>query len=195
MNDPEIICGDSLQILPTFKDKEFDYFLTSVPFKEEEFGGDDYWNNMDKLVWELERVTSKAGFMFQSSTKMREMFARYSKIMRVLIWGKEPSMYSYRYEPIFVWQFGDFKVNKYLFKDYWRMEAVMENGSTYENPMRLYKQIMMKLPKGRVLDPFAGTGTTSRAARMLGMDSVNIEIDKDKPIFHLERSAKLLEES
>ena len=180
----EIINGvDCLKILPQFEEKSFDYFLTSVPDEEEEFGGPEYWNKMDFIISELSRITSRAGFLFQSSTKMKEMFKRYPNIHRVLIWGKEPSMYSFRYEPIFVWQFGDFKVNKYLFKDFWNMPAVLNNGDTYENPIKLYIQLLQLLPKGRVIDCFAGTGTTLKAARKIGHECLGIEINAKKPIF------------
>lgn len=193
-----ILQGDSLQLLKTFKDKEFDYFLTSPPFKEEEFGGDDYWNNMDAIIGELRRITSKAGFMFQSSTKQIQMIRRYEDIIRVLIWAKQPSNTAYRYEPIFVWQFGDFKINRYLFKDVWVIPAVLHSNfdpapmrkkwtnaghPSYENPLRLYKQLLQMLPKGKVIDPFLGTGTTTNACRMLGHECVGIEIDPAKPCF------------
>ena len=183
MPKTNLICGNSLEILPTFKNKEFDYFITSVPFKENEFGNEKYWENMNFIISELRRITSKAGFMFQSSTKMQEMYRRYPDIKRVLIWGKLPSMYAFRYEPIFVWQFGDFKVNKYLFKDLWVMPAILGNSNTYENPVKLYYEIMLKLPKGHVLDCFSGTGTTMKACRKLGMDFTGIDIEKNKPCF------------
>jgi len=180
---PNIINGDCLEILLTFKDKEFDYFLTSPPFKEEEFGGPQYWKLMDKVVFELERITSKAGFMFNSSTKLKTMLSRYPNIMRVLIWGKQPCSYSFRYEPIFVWQFGGFKVNKYIFKDFWSLPPVQKNSTTYENPIKLYKEILQIQPKGRVIDPFTGTGTTMKACKILGHDFTGIELDSKKPCF------------
>jgi DNA modification methylase len=134
-------------------------------------------------VEELTRITKKAGYMFNSSTKMQEMLRRYPEIKRVLIWGKQPSNYSFKYEPIFVWQFGRFKVNKYLFKDFWTMPPILGNENTYENPTKLYKEIMQMLPKGRVIDPFSGTGTTLRACRILNMDFIGVEIEKKKPVF------------
>lgn len=173
----KLITGDCLEILPTFKDKEFDYFLTSPPFKEEEFGKDKYWENMDQVVSELERITSKAGFMFNSSTKLKKMLGRYPSIMRVLIWGKQPCNYSFCYEPIFVWQFGSFKVNKYIFRDFWSLPPIQKNSTTYENPVKLYKEILQMQPKGKVLDPFSGAGTTMKACRLLGHDFTGIEID------------------
>jgi hypothetical protein len=51
----ELINGNCLELLPTFKTKEFDYFFTSVPFKENEFGLIKYWENMDFVINELKK--------------------------------------------------------------------------------------------------------------------------------------------
>ena len=90
----KLIKGNSFDILPTFKKKEFDYFFTSVPFKDNEFIGinKDYWICLDFIINEMRRITKKAGFILQSSTKMFEMIRRYQDIKRVLIWGKQPSL-------------------------------------------------------------------------------------------------------
>ena len=173
-----IIQGDCIEEMQKFDNGYFDYCITSPPFKEKEIEG-DYWEFFDKFVNLLRQKVSKVAFVFNSSTKMREMFTRYPEIKRVLIWGKAPSMYSYRYEPIFVFVFDEsFKVNKYLFKDYWQMAPVLGNSKTYENPVKLYKEIMLKLPKGKVLDPFAGTGTTGKACEELGMEYTLIDLKK-----------------
>lgn len=179
MKTNTIIQGDCLKILEKYKGS-FDYCITSPPFKEKDVEG-DYWEFFDKFIELLRKKVKKVAFVFNSSTKMREMFKRYPEIKRVLIWGKAPSCYSYRYEPIFVFCFDDdFKVNKYLFKDYWQEAPVLGNNHTYENPVKLYKEIMLKLPKGIVLDCFGGTGTTLVACIELGLKCVIIEKDKDK---------------
>jgi DNA modification methylase len=183
-----VICGDSLELLPQFEDKEFDYFLTSPPFKEEEFGNDHYWPNIDFVLSELSRITSKAGFMFQSSQNLRAIILRYPDIHRVLIWAKAPSCSSFRWEPILTWQFNGFKLNKYLFKDVWIIPSIINNGGhrgggNYENPIRLYRQLLQMLPKGRVIDPFVGTGTTLKVCRQLGHSCVGIEINPKAEVF------------
>jgi len=176
----KIIKGNCFEVLKNYHDFGFDYCITSPPFKDKDVEG-DYWEFYDKFVDLLRKKVKKVAFVFQSSTKMREMFARYPEIKRVLIWGKAPSCYSYRYEPIFVFVFDEsFKVNKYLFKDYWQEAPVLGNNKTYENPVKLYKEIMLKLPKGIVLDPFAGTGTTGKACEELGMKYVLIDKKQKK---------------
>ena len=173
----QLIIGDCLQVLEEFSDKYFDYCLTSPPFKEQEWGGEKYWKNFDNLIELLRKKVSKCAFIFNSSTKIREMLNRYSDIERILIWGKAPSMYSYRYEPIFLFRFDkEFKPNKYIFKDYWQMSPILNNNKTYENPVKLYKELLLKFPKGKVLDPFFGTGTTGKACDELGLEYVGIEI-------------------
>lgn len=152
--------GDSFNLLKQYEPYYFDYCLTSPFFKDEDIVG-DYWIWFDHFIELLETSVRQVAFIFQSSTKKKEMYKRYGRyITRELIWGKQPSCYSYRYESIFVFLFNkEFKVNKYLFKDFWCMPPILNNAKTYENPSKLYREIVMLLPPGKIVDPFAGTGT------------------------------------
>ena len=172
MHHTQILQGDSFQLLEGFKDDFFDYCLTSPYFKDEDVKKEcnmEYWPWFDKLIELLSRKVRKVAFIFQSSTKIIEMIMRYNQwVRRILVWGKDPSRYAYRYEPIFVFLFDkDFKVNKYLFKDFWRLPSILGNSKSYANPPKLYKEIIMLLPPGRIIDPFAGTGTLGLACRGL----------------------------
>jgi hypothetical protein len=173
-----LIKGNCFEILPELD--KVDYCLSSPPFKEGELihpSRKEYWDAYDELI-DLLSLKTKCALLFQSSTKMREMFRRYEYITRVLIWGKAPSCYSYRYEPIFVFVFDKtFKINKYLFKDYWQESPVKNNGGTYENPVKLYKEILLKFPRGIVLDPFHGTGTTEKACKELNLNYIGISME------------------
>jgi len=47
-----------------------------------------------------------------------------------------------------------------------------------EKPVPMLREVMEKCPPGTVLDPFAGSGTTLRAAKDLNRKSIGIEIDE-----------------
>jgi DNA modification methylase len=47
-----------------------------------------------------------------------------------------------------------------------------------EKPLPLMKEIVSKSPSGRILDPFAGSGTTLVAAKQLGRKAIGIEIEE-----------------
>jgi len=183
-----IIQGDSFQVLQQFEDKYFDYCLTSPWFKEEDVG-EPYWPWFDRFISLIRQKVRKVAFIFQSSTNKKQMYLRYNEdILRELIWGKEPSCYSYRYESIFVFLLDkSFKVNKYIFKDFWRMPAILSNSETYQNPPKLYREIVMLLPPGRIVDPFAGTGTLGLACRDLKHEVTLIDLKPIKfPNYQLE---------
>jgi site-specific DNA-methyltransferase (adenine-specific) len=45
--------------------------------------------------------------------------------------------------------------------------------------MRILTRALLPLGKGRILDPFAGSGSTIAACNAVGYDSVGVEIDKE----------------
>jgi site-specific DNA-methyltransferase (adenine-specific) len=47
-----------------------------------------------------------------------------------------------------------------------------------EKPIRLMRELVSKCPKGTVLDPFMGSGTTLRAAKDLGRKAIGIELEE-----------------
>jgi hypothetical protein len=53
-----------------------------------------------------------------------------------------------------------------------------ETGHPHTKPLGLLLDILRKCPPGVVLDPFAGSGTTLRAAKDLGRKAIGIEIEE-----------------
>jgi site-specific DNA-methyltransferase (adenine-specific) len=68
----------------------------------------------------------------------------------------------------------------------YRMAAILPNytqfareavGHPTQKPLRLLRLVLADQPGGLVLDPFAGSGTTLRAAKDLGRRAIGIEVD------------------
>ena len=59
-------------------------------------------------------------------------------------------------------------------------ETAEQNGHPCPKPFKAWLWLVQKMcsPKGTVLDPFMGSGTTLRAAKDLGRSAIGIEIEE-----------------
>lgn len=158
----------------------FDITLTSPPFKDGDISG-DYWEFYNSFFTEAQRVTKKVLLIIQSPTRMNEIIHKYPPL-RTLIWGKGVVKYSFRYNPIFVYQKGDYKANKHIWGDAFAIPPLYgrDKSHVYQDPVRLYIALL-KMFKDcyTVFDPFIGSGTTALAAIRTGKSFVGCEIDPD----------------
>lgn len=185
----ELLRCDAIEHLKSMADNSVDIILTSPPFKDEDIDG-DYWAFYDNIVHESIRVASKAVIVIHSSTKMNEFISRY-KPKRTLIWSKGVVKYSYRYNPIYVFQpSDDYKVNRYIYSDTFGVPPIVGSAKVhrYEDPVVLYYELL-KMFKGceSVHDPFCGSGTTLEAATMLGLRASGTDIEEDYVALSKER--------
>jgi DNA modification methylase len=176
-----IIQGDCLDVMAGMKSKSVDMVLTSPPFKDEDVDG-DYWNLYDSWFKEMERVTSKVVCIIHSATKLNRLIAEYPP-KRVMIWGKGFSQYSYRWNPILLYQQSDdYKINKFIWSDSFGIQAVQGKNKLhkYQDPLLLY-QTIIRMFKGCevVLDPFTGSGTTGEACALEGRQFIGIELNPE----------------
>jgi len=193
-----IYYGNCLSILPTFKDKSIDFCITSPPFKtyhkDRETNPEIYYGWLDKVLNELNRVVKEYTLMFNSSTRLIEICRRYNPV-RVLIWYKGIMKYSYRYEPIFIFQYdtASFKINKRIWSDTFKFQPIHKWLTPYQNPIKLYQAIvnMVTKPNDIVIDPFMGSGTLALAANNSNRKWIGIEIEQD----NIDKANKRLNQS
>lgn len=171
--------GDAISVLKGFNDELFDITLTSPPFKEEDVDR-DYWAFYSDFMEQVLRVTQNVVIVIHSPTKINYIIQNWPP-KRTMIWGKGVVQYTHRYNPIFVYQKGDhYKVNKYIWSDTFGIQPI-KNGTQkshkYQDPLELYV-LLLKMFKGNktVLDPFIGSGTTAKAASLLGLDCTGIDL-------------------
>lgn len=176
-----IYCGNCLEIMRHMKDHSVDLVLTSPPFKEEDMPK-DYWEEYDRWFKEMKRLSSKVLIIIHSATKLNELIKKYPP-KRLMIWGKGFSQYSYRFNPILVYQITEnYKVNKYIWSDCFGVPSVQGKGKEhkYQDPLILY-ELLIKMFKNcdLVLDPFLGSGTTAVAAKQLKRNFIGVEISPE----------------
>ncbi len=181
MSEVNLYQGDCLEVMATMKDQSVDMVLTSPPFKEEDVTG-DYWTLYDLWFTEMKRVTSKVICIIHSATKLNYLIAKYPP-KRTMIWGKGFSQYSWRYNPILVYQqSNDYKVNKYIWSDSFAVQSVQGKGKLhkYQDPVTLYATIIRMFKDCQIiLDPFCGSGTTGAASVEEGRDFIGIETNPE----------------
>ena len=163
------------------KDREIDLVFTSPPFKDEDVDG-DYWEVYSKWISEINRVCV-VSCIVHTATKMNYHISHYPP-KRILIWGKGIVAYTWRYNPIYVYQnTEEYKVNKYIWSDAFGVPPIKGSDKIhkYQDPEILYETIIKMISRGglrTVYDPFLGSGTTMRACERLGMDFTGSEIEE-----------------
>lgn len=185
-------CLDYMAGLPA---DAFDMVLTSPPFKDEDIIG-DYWDFYNSFFTEAQRVTKKVLLIIQSPTRMNEIIQRYPPL-RTLIWGKGVVKYSFRYNPIFVYQKGEYKANKHIWGDAFAIPPLhgRDKSHVYQDPIRLYITLLKMFKDCHtVFDPFMGSGTTALAAIRTGKTFAGCEVDPDHYLLCLNRIKRFSEQ-
>ena len=176
-----IVTGDARELSKRIPDESIDLIFTSPPFKDEDVLG-DYWAFYDALFSEMWRVADKALIIIHSATKQNEIINRYPP-KRTMIWAKGFSHYSWRYNPIFVYQKDrEYSVNKRIWSDHFGAQALYGDDKLhkYQDPEVLYVAIIRMFPECQlVLDPCCGSGTVPAVCKMLGRNYIAFEIDPD----------------
>lgn len=177
-----ILCGDCLELMKGIPDKSIDLVLTSPPFKEEDVSR-NYWTFYNDFFCEAQRIYSKVLIILHSATKINTLITDYPP-HRLLIWNKGFSCYSYRFNPILIYQKNkEYNVNKRIWTDVLNINLTEINKREkhkYQDPIKLYFSIIKMFKECRlILDPFLGSGTTAVAAKLLNRRFIGIEISPE----------------
>jgi ParB-like chromosome segregation protein Spo0J len=171
--------GDYRKLIRELKPKSVDSVVTSPPFD----AGIPFYG---ELLRELERVTIDYALIFWSSTELIQICQHFGNTMatRPLIWDKQIVQEPFRYEPIFIHKFGTerFNINSRINHDVLHHSPPQSLASEgrmhiFENPPRLYEELIELTSAQVILDPFLGSGTTYKVCKKLGKTCIGFEQD------------------
>lgn len=171
----KIIHADSIKYLDGIKDKEFDLILTSPPYLDAEVDG-AYYDFLQKFLKNACRIAQTV-VMFNSSRRMIEICQKFPPKC-ILIWHKPFTLPAYKYEPIFVYTEDKVWGRGRIYRDVLSYNGVRNKNKLHinENPVELYVEILKFFPSAqKVLDPFAGSGTTGIACLKMLRQCMMIE--------------------
>jgi site-specific DNA-methyltransferase (adenine-specific) len=197
--------GDALDVLPTLRsvdlvvtDPPYAFGLASTAQEGKAGGWGDLMNNArwyTSWLRECRRLTVNregAAWVFNSwrsfPTLARASFEAQWPIVSLMVWAKDwigpggsvglrPS-----YELVALFAHEGYQVADRGTPDIWHHQwaSARPNGHPAEKPVGLLSRIIQAGgdPLEYVLDPFAGSGSTLRAAKDLGVKSIGIEIEE-----------------
>lgn len=197
MSKIEIICGDSLEVMKTFKDNQFDLVLTDPPYGIKEARKDNKGRS---------NLTLAKDYPIESWDDSPPSNDYFSEIFRVgrnqIIFGANHfSDMLPRSSCWIVWDklngendFADCELAWTSFQSAvrmftWRWAGMLQEDMSNkekrlhrnQKPSGLFYQILERYSKDgdTVLDPFLGSGTTAVACERMGRNCVGIEISKE----------------
>lgn len=170
--------GNCFELMAKLPDKSVDSVVTSPPF-------DQPISFMRDILNALSRVVIDYAIIFNSSLSMHEII-RETNPFRTMIWYKQITQETFRFEPIFVYKFitARFNINGNITRDVFPFsppepqERDGEGMHRDENPPELYEELI-KLTSGTIImDPFVGSGTTLKVCNKLGIKCIAYEINR-----------------
>jgi site-specific DNA-methyltransferase (adenine-specific) len=190
----EIICGDSLEVMRGFADKEFDLCLTDPPYNAKNIGPQAKVYEGQVMQLPLEEYKKFCADWFAEARRVSKNLLFTPGIVNVcfypqpdwiICWHK-PAAVSFNrmggynaWEPIFF--YGKMPKGKRLGQDYILMNT-LNFGKRWDHPcpkpLELMRLLIDKfsLESDTVFDPFVGSGTTVVAAKELGREYVGIDL-------------------
>jgi DNA modification methylase len=200
MAEQKVIHGDALEVLKTFEDGSFDLVLTDPPYGDGiGYGrnGKEIANNEDesinyRVLPELYRVLADGGICYlftnwKFSGKILHFIETetkfYPRMQLVVVKNNFGMGYGFRnqYELVWVLEKGEHKYLDAGFSNVQKMEHIEHDQTSHPHEKGtelLQRMIQHAMPCQRILDPFAGSGSTLAAARFMGLDATGIELDE-----------------
>lgn len=194
----KIVLGDCLDVMKTFADNQFDIVITDPPYGK-------MWTRGSNGIGLLKKQNEDNKTPWDKRTPVKEYF---DEIMRVskhqiifggnyftdklpvsncwLVWDKRGNFPRGKQVPFadceLMWTSFNKTVKKYTFLSQgFVKETKDERVHPTQKPSELMKMIIADFVEQgwTILDPFAGSGSTIKAAKDLGFEATGIEIDPD----------------
>lgn len=199
----QIICGEFLEITKEWLDKSIDLVVTDIPYGiSQEHGGlreIDYgeWDKeiptslVIKWVGEMLRLSKNGVAIFCGDNQFSHIFNFCSDmelITRKFVWQKtNPNVMNGQHfwlssgELCVVAKFPNAIFNGNCEKAYKISSAPIDRYHPNQKPIDIMQKLiaMQSNENDLILDPFAGSGTTLRAAKDLKRNYIGIEIDPE----------------
>ena len=190
-NSTQIFLGDSREIIPQLQQP--DIVLTDPPYGiEYQSGHQEKWNQFAKIygdnefpLWIFDMLKPKiAIFIFCRWNNLYEL----PRPKSFIVWDKGYGTGSgdLKHEYTRQWEaIAFYPGTSHLFTsrpaDIIHCDCIPAVLLKHPNekPVSMLQYLIASHPKGIVLDPFCGTGSTLRAAKNLGRKSIGIEINED----------------
>ena len=204
----KIICGDSLEVMRGFTDKQFDLVLTDIPYNAvnrtgverakyngqlrrlDKQGADSLPVNLIGLIDELDRITKGSIYIFcgwQQIGSLLEQLQQRGWSTRLCVWEKtNPSPMNGQHLWLNASEFCVFArkpkatFNEVCAKNIWHYPAGSSKIHPTQKPLKLFKYLVQVSSNegDYVLDPYLGSGTTTRACKDLNRNYIGIEINE-----------------
>ena len=158
----QVICGDCLEIMKSFKDSSVDLFVTSPPYNLKNSTG----NGMkDGRGGKWANAALQNGYESYDDNMPYDKYCEWQReclneMMRLL---KDDGAIFYSHKVIYMID----KANRY--GDVWEIKQDMHNPHPVPYP------IISSTNANLIVDPFAGSGTTGVSAKRYGRDYILIE--------------------
>ena len=190
-----VICGNSLKILPQITDKYFDLVLTDPPYNlgknygelvNDSLSHQEYLNFSRKWFLECKRISK--GIVFTPGWNQLKMWLTEIEYPKgIVIWYNKNQMSHSNlggwnhWEPILV--YGTINFGKNVFNVPVSVQKLFKSHKTeHPNPKPvklMYELLKSSNPKPKkVIDPFMGIGTTLMACKLLGISCCGIDINQ-----------------
>src|SRR3990167_9069207 len=172
----EVICGDCLEVMRGFKDKQFSAVITDPPYGLD-FSGEDWDAFIPQWLGEARRVAEVVIFATAPTTMWN-----YPRPDWVCCWYREAAQSRStlkggfnHWTPILIYGTPKFQVDSI------KLHAIQHatyNGHPSPKPLELMKWLIGGQERGfaNILDTFMGSGTTLVAAKYLNRNATGIEI-------------------
>ena len=189
----DLRCGNSIEIMKEFEDKEFDLCLTDPPYNlgidygkywDDKLSYEEYKNFSIKWFTEVKRI-SKCLIFTPGWNNLKMWITEIEYPKGIMIWVvKNQCSHSNvggnnMWEPILV--YGKSAIQKNVFEHPMSVQRI-HKGYNHPVPKQLsfFREILrMTKPSETVIDPFIGSGTTAIACKQLNKSCICIDINPD----------------